>query len=153
MIKGFLTPNEIETAKELSDRLGTVTLKQTSVSKKYNSVLPSNESESLVKRPLMLPQEIMEMPEDKCFIFIKGMKPIYADRIFWYSDKLFKDNETKPPRIPLLKFTETQEIKSMKTIDINLSDFDFNLGDTDQVQSDELNIKAADAYLALIGED
>lgn len=55
------------------------------------------------KRALMLPQEITNLPDTKELIFKKGIKPIYADKIFWYKDKMFKDRgNIKPPKIPSL---------------------------------------------------
>lgn len=55
------------------------------------------------KRALMLPQEITNLPETKELIFKKGVKPIMADKIFWYKDKMFKDRGgMTPPNVPAL---------------------------------------------------
>ncbi|WP_446718930.1 type IV secretory system conjugative DNA transfer family protein [Halomonas sp. 3D7M] len=55
------------------------------------------------KRPLMLPQEITNMPDKKCLIFKKGVLPIHADKIFWYKEKMFKDRANmKLPQVPPL---------------------------------------------------
>lgn len=41
----------------------------------------TTESERYIKRPLMLPQEIGLLPEDKAIILIEGKYPIYANKI------------------------------------------------------------------------
>jgi type IV secretory pathway TraG/TraD family ATPase VirD4 len=153
IIKGYLTPNDDDTAEELSRRIGTITLKHKSQSRSWGGLFPKNENISDTKRALMLPQEILGMPDDKCLIFLKGIKPILANRIFWYTDKRLKDNEFPSPNIPLLELKQTLEIKAkMKTIDVDINDIHIPEFNKEQVLSDEESITRAELYLKEIGE-
>ncbi|NWO07520.1 MAG: type IV secretory system conjugative DNA transfer family protein, partial [Alteromonadaceae bacterium] len=55
------------------------------------------------KRELMLPQEILNMPEQECLIFKMDNYPIQAKKIYWFKDELFKDRGNMPvPKVPSL---------------------------------------------------
>ncbi|GAL10864.1 coupling protein VirD4 ATPase [Vibrio astriarenae] len=49
-------------------------------------------TESEQKRPLMLPQELREMPFEKLIIMMRGRKPIYADKIHYFQESPFLDH-------------------------------------------------------------
>lgn len=152
-IKGYLTPNNTKTANKLSEDLGTITIEQKSTNRAWSGIFPKHENISETKRPLMLPQEIKEMPPDKCLIFLKGLKAIYADRIFWYTDPRLKNNEFPPPKIPLLEVKQTLEIKAkMKTIEVDINDLEMPIYNKVRVLSDDESIACAEQYLNAIGE-
>ncbi|MCG9706493.1 type IV secretory system conjugative DNA transfer family protein [Photobacterium damselae] len=43
------------------------------------------------KRPLMLPQELREMPFEKMLIKMRGKRPIYCDKILYFKESIFID--------------------------------------------------------------
>jgi len=54
------------------------------------------------RRPLMLRQEILQMPPDEQIILRPGMKPIKAKKIRWYEEPAFTSRRRAPPSIPEL---------------------------------------------------
>ena len=93
--------NDVETAKVLSDMLGTTTISVDSSgtsggkkgflgmgSGKQETSVSSNTSET--SRQLMTPDEVMRLPNDTELIFIQGAKPIVAEKIRYYADPAFK---------------------------------------------------------------
>lgn len=87
--------SNVNAATEYSKRLGNTTERVNSRGRSSSRGGMSNSTnESLQARPLMLPQEIMEMPYEDELIFIQGTnrsKPlkVRAKKIFWYKDKTF----------------------------------------------------------------
>lgn len=91
--------NDVETAKTLSDMLGTTTVSVDSggTSKQKGGMfsvasggvnISTNISETA--RPLMTPDEVMRLPNDSELVFIQGNKPCVAEKIRYYSDPVFK---------------------------------------------------------------
>jgi len=76
-----------ESAKKISDMLGTETVKQKSFSKTRGSSKSVNTSDQ--SRALLLPQELRELGDDKCVIFVEKEKPIFAEKIRFYNEKYF----------------------------------------------------------------
>lgn len=97
---------DYDAAKEYSDRLGNMTVKNRSDSKSYGKSGGRSKSISDHVRPLMLPQEIMDMSYSEQLIFIAGNKKskplkIKARKIFWYEEECFKSRANRPePLIP-----------------------------------------------------
>jgi type IV secretory pathway TraG/TraD family ATPase VirD4 len=48
-------------------------------------------------RPLMTPDEVMRMPNNKQLIFIKGLKPIRCDRPNYYDHRTWSERSKMPP--------------------------------------------------------
>ena len=91
-------------ANEYSQMLGNKTVKVKNNSRSVGGTQSGSNStisDSLQKRPLMLPQEILEMPLDEEILMIHGLRPIKAKMIKWYEDKEFKDLQITPAPIPL----------------------------------------------------
>lgn len=98
---------DYQAAKEYSDALGTTTVNVTSYSESLaGKQKTKNKSQSVQARPLMLPQEITDMPYEEEIIFVqgeKGRKPvnIKARKIFWYEEPAFIARGNMPtPTIP-----------------------------------------------------
>ena len=63
-----------------------------------------SESISDQKRPVMLPQEIKAMPLTDCIISLTGINTIYAQKIVYYKDPVFKERiRWELPPVPDLK--------------------------------------------------
>jgi type IV secretion system protein VirD4 len=87
------TPREQRDANEYSEMLGTYTFKAKGLSRQRGgkSAGGYSESESDQRRALMLPQELKELPLTKEIINLENTKPIKADKIFYYRDRVFVD--------------------------------------------------------------
>lgn len=90
-IQLYLTPNENESAKEISDMFGSYTKKVWSVSKKGMFELIPTRSSSYVGRQLMRPEEVRTLPYDKILILHTGQNPILGNKMFYFQDKQYKD--------------------------------------------------------------
>ena len=118
-------PNDPKEAKELSDSLGTNTVKV--YSKTIPSILGKSEqsrNQSLQSRALLLPDEILRLDRAKAIIRVEAQRPILASKVIYYSDPRFKnlfynlyDKEAtkhlKPREAPLLKLCTDTPAKSM----------------------------------------
>jgi type IV secretion system protein VirD4 len=94
--------NDVETAKTLSDMLGTTTITVTGTGSTESSVLQSmnlwkrmigggkNINLSDTSRALMTPDEVMRLPFDSQLIFVQGTKPVVAEKIMYFKDPYFK---------------------------------------------------------------
>lgn len=92
--------NDVETAKTLSDMLGTTTVSVDSggTSKQKTGLFSVgtpggvniSNSISETSRPLMTPDEVMRLPNDSELVFIQGTKPCVAEKIRYFADPLFK---------------------------------------------------------------
>jgi type IV secretion system protein VirD4 len=54
------------------------------------------------RRPLMLRQEILQMPQDEQLILRPGMRPVRAKKLQWWREPEFVKRRRSPPDIPLL---------------------------------------------------
>lgn len=102
-------PGDIELAKEYSARLGNTTVRVQNQSFNTRDMRDKSKTDSYSEqaRPLMLPQEVNELPYDRELIFVQGTKTtpplkILAGKIFWYEDEVFKERAyMTPPALPV----------------------------------------------------
>ncbi|EBW1447581.1 TPA: type IV secretory system conjugative DNA transfer family protein [Salmonella enterica subsp. enterica serovar Agona] len=99
---------DVKAAEEYSKSLGTTTVDVVNHSDNFGHKQRSRtKSRSKQSRPLMLPQEIQEMPYDEELIFVQGTRKsrplnIKARKIFWYKEEVFTARANMPkPNIPL----------------------------------------------------
>ncbi|HBP32125.1 MAG TPA: type IV secretion system protein VirD4 [Advenella kashmirensis] len=85
----IFTPRDNKDAQEYSEIIGTETFKSRSTSRSSGKSSSNSQSYSDQRRPVMLPQEVKTMPHEQCVINLSGMHTIYADKIFYYKDKVF----------------------------------------------------------------
>lgn len=94
-IKIFFTPNEYEEAKKISDRLGDTTIKIKSKSYSAGKGLLETGSHgtntSEAKRALLLPQELMELEQDRELVLMNYHKAILCSKSYYYNDSYFID--------------------------------------------------------------
>ncbi|MFV0275802.1 MAG: type IV secretory system conjugative DNA transfer family protein [Parahaliea sp.] len=78
-------------ATDLADTLGRYTGKSKSVSRP--TALSSGGSRSVsvseTDAYLMTPDQIRNMPDHRCFLMVDGVRPVYANKIYYYKDKQF----------------------------------------------------------------
>ena len=102
----MFTPRDQTEAKEYSEILGNETVKAKSKSRSTGRGTSHSQSISEQKRALMYDTEIKQMPMDKCILDMAAMPPIYADKIRYYDDPLFKERaKIPPPIIPIVEPT------------------------------------------------
>lgn len=85
------TPREQRDANEYSEMLGTLTFRAKGRSRQLSGRSGTSESESDQKRPLMLPQELKELPQRKQIVNLENTKPILCEKIAYYEDEVFLD--------------------------------------------------------------
>lgn len=95
----IFTPRDNKDAQEYSEIIGYETFKSRSTSRSSGKSSSNSQSYSDQRRPVMLPQEVKTMPHEQCVINLSGMQTIYADKVFYYKDKVFlpRLGYTQPP--------------------------------------------------------
>ena len=90
----FLGSNSQKTVEYFSKALGEKTISNRSLSKsrdKYNMWTQGmNESEQIMARALLTPDELRRFDNDMCIIFEKGVKPIKAHKYYYFEKPLIK---------------------------------------------------------------
>jgi type IV secretion system protein VirD4 len=97
-------PKDYPDAKEISDELGSTTVRVRSHSKpsfmafNRRSGRSGSNTFSEHARALLLPQEVKEIGTDKALIFYEGLRPIRCKKIRYYADRRFRRRLLPPPR-------------------------------------------------------
>ena len=99
----MLFRSEYSDAREISEELGTITVKTQSVSKPgfdlfSRSNRPRSVNVSEQRRSLMLPQEVQAMRADQAIVFYEGIRPIRCTKIRYFREWRFKRLISPPPR-------------------------------------------------------
>jgi type IV secretion system protein VirD4 len=93
--------NKVETARLISDMVGTMTVHREARSytgSRLTPVLPRvTASEQDSARPLLTPDEILRLPAAEALIFVAGHPPIYGRKIRYYEDPVFRARAALPP--------------------------------------------------------
>lgn len=94
------TPKELRVANELSERIGYVGQESVTKSLTIHGIL-ANRSKSMSdhRRALLLPQELMQFPDDELLLLRGGIPPIHGDKIRYYSDALFRARVHSAPEV------------------------------------------------------
>jgi type IV secretion system protein VirD4 len=100
----LFAPKDFPDAREISDELGTLTVKAKSVSKPRFAKFGGKSHErggnitvSDQKRPLLLPQEVKELGMETELILYEGLRPIRAKKIRYFADRQFRPRLLPPP--------------------------------------------------------
>ena len=95
----FLGSNSFATVEYFSKELGEKTITHNSKSINRNNVdvrTGFSESDQIMARALMTPDELRRMDNNECIIFEKGLKPIKAKKFWYYQTHMLKDfNNTR----------------------------------------------------------
>ena len=90
----FLGSNSQKTVEYFSKALGEKTISHFSVStnrdKQHQKTGYSN-SDQIMARALMTPDELRRMNMDLCIIFVKGLRPIKADKFYYFKKPMAKE--------------------------------------------------------------
>ncbi|POD69565.1 conjugal transfer protein [Pseudomonas syringae group genomosp. 3] len=152
-------PGDIKLAEEYSRRLGNTTVRvhNQSLNRQKHQVGAQGQTDSYSEqpRPLMLPQEVNELPYDKQLIFIQGTKTtpplkILARKIFFYEEAVFKARANMPP--PPLPVGDASKIDALtvpvRTIEAKVAVADAKPMQAEQRQRWNPKEKAANAVPA-----
>ncbi|MBN9318347.1 MAG: type IV secretory system conjugative DNA transfer family protein [Caulobacterales bacterium] len=91
-------PKELKVAQDLSARLGTWTYSSSSRSRPeglgqgHRTVSDSDQ-----RRPLMLPQELMQMPSDRLIVLKANLPPVLGRKIVYWREAAFTRRVLPPP--------------------------------------------------------
>ncbi|WP_430099843.1 type IV secretory system conjugative DNA transfer family protein [Novosphingobium resinovorum] len=94
------TPKELRVANELSERIGYVGQEAITKSLTIHGIL-ANRSKSMSdqRRALLLPQELMQFPQEELLLLRGGIPPIHGDKIRYYADGLFRTRVLAAPEV------------------------------------------------------
>ena len=97
---------DLELAQELEKRLGDATVNVVTQNRPrwFSWLKPAKQSEAEHphRRPLLLTQEVLQMPADEEIILRPGMKPVRARKIRWWQEPAFARRYKPAPAIPQL---------------------------------------------------
>ncbi len=95
--------NNYETANLISQLCGNKTVDQTSFNKPIFfdlNISTRTQNVSKVQRALLLPQEVIQLPQDEQIVLIESFPPIKSLKIKYYQDKFFTKRVLPPTFIP-----------------------------------------------------
>ena len=90
----FLGSKTTKTVEYFSKALGEKTISRTSTSKskdKDGHKSGTSDSEQIMARALMTPDELRRMSMDYCIIYEKGIKPVKAKKVFFFKTNMIKE--------------------------------------------------------------
>ena len=90
----FLGSNSFKTVEYFSKALGEKTIGRDSVSvnkDKKNHKTGKSVSDQVMARALMTPDELRRMDNDECIIFEKGIKPVKANKFYYFKHPMAKE--------------------------------------------------------------
>lgn len=92
----FLGSNSTKTVEYFSKALGEKTISRESTSKsrdKDGHKTGTQDSDQIMARALMTPDELRRMSMDYCIIYEKGLKPVKAKKFFYFKTNMIKEFE------------------------------------------------------------
>jgi type IV secretion system protein VirD4 len=103
----FYATNDESTTKTVSEKLGTTTIKTLTRNQNRNLKLTElgSHAHSVTKREFMLPQEIRTLSNKKSIIFKENHRPLLANKIRYYEDKVFQGRICDPTQVPEINIT------------------------------------------------
>ena len=90
----FLGSNSQKTVEYFSKALGEKTIAHQSISKnkdKEMNITGYGDSDQIMARALMTPDELRRMDNDLCIIFEKGVKPVKANKFYYFKKPMAKE--------------------------------------------------------------
>ena len=90
----FLGSNSFKTVEYFSKQLGekTIDRKSTSINRdKGRHKTGYNDSDQIMGRALMTPDELRRLDNDMCIIFVKGLKPVQSRKFYYFEHPMAKE--------------------------------------------------------------
>ncbi|HEB3530060.1 TPA: type IV secretory system conjugative DNA transfer family protein [Burkholderia cenocepacia] len=119
-------PREQKDANEYSEMLGYFTQKSVSISQPHGWIAKGGPSESISdqRRALLLPQELKELGQDREIILLENTKPILANKIVYYRDRVFQSRILPAPAVRPLDVAGYQARVEHRMRDVLRTDLD-----------------------------
>ncbi|MBT0671340.1 type IV secretory system conjugative DNA transfer family protein [Novosphingobium profundi] len=112
-----MRPKEINDAKNVSDRLGTYTFRAKSRSFSAWGRGGGSVSESDQRRALLLPQELLLLPEKDLIVLRSGIPPVYGKKIRYYQEKdMLAQTKVRAPAMPTIRPDPSVPARSLRVI-------------------------------------
>ncbi|RST50024.1 type IV secretory system conjugative DNA transfer family protein [Variovorax sp. MHTC-1] len=110
-------PKEFEDAEAISRELGTYTVRQKNVSRPIWGGAGRSPTVNISEQPrrLLLPQEVKELDASRMIVFYEGLRPILAERVYYFRDRHFARREFPPPDVPKLDIPRGTRLPSTAT--------------------------------------
>jgi type IV secretion system protein VirD4 len=103
MLRIMYAPREVQESQEYSELLGYTTEQGISRGRSLSRGSSTNsENSSPQKRALMMPQELRDMSPDRVIVQADNCKPVFADKICYYTDPVFMARLFSPASVPTL---------------------------------------------------
>ena len=152
----FLGSNSFKTVEYFSKQLGEKTIDRDSISinkDKQNHRTGKSVSDQIMARALMTPDELRRLDNDLCIIFEKGLKPVKANKYYYFKHPMAKDmakceishndigeidRGTWRKYNPYNPYVEEKDEKSVENLNIESLD---DLFEDDNVKDGNNNIK------------
>jgi type IV secretion system protein VirD4 len=94
-------PKELKVAQDLSERLGSYTYAARATNRPAGlSSGRRSQTQSDQRRPLMLPQELIQMPPDRLIVLRAGLPPVRGRKIVYWRERAFRARLAPPPIVP-----------------------------------------------------
>lgn len=90
----YLGGNEQSTFKYISENLGKKTIHKRSSGYTRGSNSSSSSNEDVLGRELMLPEEVRELDNEYCVVFVRGQKPVLDHKYRTFEDATYKHTKT-----------------------------------------------------------
>lgn len=106
-------PKDYAEANEISQELGTTTVRVKSVSRpradlfSHRTHRQGSVNINEQKRPLLLPQEVKELGRDRELLLYEGLRPILARKNRYYEDRTFRKRLFPPPKYAAPTYART----------------------------------------------
>lgn len=127
------TPKDIGVAEEVSKRLGNYTYEAKSRTQQFWDAFKGSVSTSDQRRPLMLPQELVLMPQDDVIVLRAGIPPLKARKLRYYKDKwMIAASSMAPPAVKTRPLDLSVAQRSLALIMAQEN------GDREETEDDEL---------------
>ncbi len=90
----FLGSNSFKTLEYFSKALGEKTIERDNISvnkDRQNWVTGKSTSDNVLARALMTPDELRRMDVDQCIIFVKGLRPVKAEKYYYFKKPMCRE--------------------------------------------------------------
>lgn len=108
-VQVYFAPNDDATARYVSGRLGTKTIRTTSRSDPGGFGWATKTS-GYASRDLMLPEEVRQLKGIQQIVFKEGARPAKTKKIRYYSDKHFRARLLPPAPVPKINLSSTPSL-------------------------------------------
>ncbi|GMM62427.1 type IV secretory system conjugative DNA transfer family protein [Novosphingobium pituita] len=116
-VQMVMRPATTADAREISERLGTYTFRARSRSMGTWGRGGGSVSDSDQRRPLLLPQELMQLPEKDMIVLRLGIPPVYGRKIRFYEEKdMVALTQIAAPTMPTIRPDPTAATNSLRVI-------------------------------------